>query len=104
MVDMVIKLDYYGLIYGGLIMHCDIPVDQNVWDRFKIKAIQKNRTINRLLADMVEEAVDYQKPVISDMGSGGKPSIGLMHGEAELSGQIIKKSKKNETINWFIEC
>jgi len=60
-------------------MMVDIPVDESTWAELKILAIKKNRTIARLLAEMVEEATGYKKPELNDMGSGGKPAICFDH-------------------------
>ena len=71
-------------------MHTDIPVDQSTWDSFKILAIKKNRTVNRLLAEMVEESVDYKKTELGDMGSGGYPVVCLDHFADNPDGKPVK--------------
>lgn len=76
-------------------MHCDIPVDDSTWANLKIKAIQANRTCARYIAELIEADVGYVKPLIVDMGSGGKPSIGVAFSNAEAATKPVKvKSPK----------
>jgi len=72
-------------------MHCDIPNDDSTWANLKVKAIQANKTVARYIADLIENDVGYVKVNIVDMGSGGKPSIGI----SPVLGEVVKKGKKN---------
>ena len=69
-------------------MMVDIPVEDKVWANLKIKAIQANRTVARYLAELVETDTGYTKPIIEDLGSGGKPAIGV-----NFQADVVKKGK-----------
>lgn len=76
-------------------MHCDIPVDDSNWGNLKIKAIQANKTVARYIADLIEKDIAYVKPEIVDLGSGGKPAVGIAFSNAEATNKPVKvKSPK----------